>query len=307
MAATQRLQLAMAILALLFAQLSIASELLARHIEMVTPQPFVFNEFGPTNPLKPDGSDYPCKVPRGESFKMSGAPTEMVIGEDQTVSFEGTAVHGGGSCQFALAEGLEPTKDTAWKVIHSVEGGCPKANIQGNLEDGQSPDEYTFTIPDDFAAGEYTFAWTWVNRIGGQPEFYMNCAPVTVKAGAGSTRTVRERRMAHDKRQSTYPDLFLANIGAASNGCDTSEALGQQVAIQYPFPGDSVSFPNGEDGLFEQACDGNARNNNGASSGSGGSAAAASATGARPSATAAGSAPPSASAQTASGPSGSAS
>ncbi|KAL1871907.1 hypothetical protein Daus18300_004541 [Diaporthe australafricana] len=309
MAATQRLQLAMAFLCLLFAQLCIANELLGRHIELVTPQPFVFDEFGPTNPLKADGSDYPCKVPQGESFKIASAATEMVIGENQTVSFNGTAVHGGGSCQFALADGLEPTKDTPWKVIHSVEGGCPKANIEGNLQDGQSPDEYTFTIPDDFAPGEYTFAWTWVNRIGGQPEFYMNCAPVSVKAGAGSTRAVKERRMAQGKRQSTYPDLFLANIGDTSNGCDTSEALTQQVAIQYPSPGDSVSFPNGEDGLFKQACDGNARNNGGGGSGgSGGSAA--SATGARPSATrggAGGSAPPSASGQTAAGVSGEAS
>lgn len=123
MAATHRLHLATAILALFLAQLSIAGELVARHIELVTPQPFVFNEFGPTNPLSPDGSDYPCKVPQGQNFKISSAPTEMVIGEDQTVSFNGTAVHGGGSCQFALAEGLEPTKESAWKVIQSIEGG----------------------------------------------------------------------------------------------------------------------------------------------------------------------------------------
>lgn len=122
-ATTERLHLATAILALLLAKLSVAGELVARHIELVTPQPFVFNEFGPTNPLSPDGSDYPCKVPQGQSFKMSSAPTEMVIGEDQTVSFNGTAVHGGGSCQFALAEGLEPTKEAAWKVIQSIEGG----------------------------------------------------------------------------------------------------------------------------------------------------------------------------------------
>lgn len=134
----------------------------------------------------------------------------------------------------------------------------------------------------------------------------MNCAPVSVKAGAGSTRAVKERRIAHDKRQSTYPDLFLANIGDASNGCDTSEALAQQVAIQYPSPGDSVSFPNGDDGLFKQACDGNSRNNGGGGSGD----SAAPATGARPSATrggTAGLAPPSASGQTAAGASGNAS
>lgn len=123
MAPINRFHLATAVLALLLAQLSFAGELVARHIELVTPQPFLFNEFGPTNPLQPDGSDYPCKVPRGESFKVGSAPTEMVIGQDQTVSFNGTAVHGGGSCQFALAEGLSPTKESAWKVIQSIEGG----------------------------------------------------------------------------------------------------------------------------------------------------------------------------------------
>lgn len=125
MAPTHRLHLSTALLALLFTQLSIAGELVARHIELVLPQPFVFNDFGPTNPLKPDGSDYPCKNPQGQDLKVAGggAPTEMAIGQDQTVSFNGTAVHGGGSCQFALAEGLAPTKDSVWKVIQSIEGG----------------------------------------------------------------------------------------------------------------------------------------------------------------------------------------
>jgi hypothetical protein len=129
MAATHRLHLAAALLALLLAHLSVAGELVARHIELVSPQPFVFNEFGPTNPLKPDGSDYPCKVPQGQSFKVGSSPTEMVVGQDQTVSFNGTAVHGGGSCQFALAEGLEPTKDSPWKVIQSIEGGVSSLAI----------------------------------------------------------------------------------------------------------------------------------------------------------------------------------
>ncbi|KAJ0108429.1 hypothetical protein J7T55_002033 [Diaporthe amygdali] len=278
MATIERLQLAMALLALLLAQLAIAGELIARHMQMQQPQPFAFNEFGPTNPLNPDGSDYPCKVPQGESYQMTGTPTEMAIGEDQTVSFSGTAVHGGGSCQFALAEGLEPTKDTPWKVIQSIEGGCPKANIEGNLEGGEKPDEYTFKIPDDFTPGDYTFAWTWVNRIGGQPEF--------LKASGGSRRVVKDRRVAHNQRQSTYPDLFLANIGEASNGCDTSEALTQQVAIQYPNPGGVVVNPEGTDKLFKQSCDGNSRNSGGSSGGS-----AATATGASASATGSASSP----------------
>lgn len=136
----------------------------------------------------------------------------------------------------------------------------------------------------------------------------MNCAPITVKAGAGSKRIVKDRRVAHDRRQSTYPDLFLANIGEASNGCDTSEALAQQVAIQYPSPGSNVLTPNGADGLFKQTCDGNPRNNGSGGSGSGSASAATGAAAA--SATGAGAAGPSAtgaSGQTAKGPSGNAS
>lgn len=137
----------------------------------------------------------------------------------------------------------------------------------------------------------------------------MNCAPIKVKAAAGSKRIVKDRRIAYDRRQSTYPDLFLANIGEASNGCDTSEALAQQVAIQYPSPGRNVLTPNGPDGLFKQPCDGNPRNNGAGGSGSGSSGSATTG-GAAPSATgggAAAAAPSGASGQTASGPSGGAS
>lgn len=132
----------------------------------------------------------------------------------------------------------------------------------------------------------------------------MNCAPITVKAGAGSRRIVKDRRVAYDRRQSSYPDLFLANIGEASNGCDTSEALTKQVAIQYPSPGGNVLTPNGADGLFKQACDGNPRN-------SGGGSASAATGGGAPSATGGGAAGPAStgasSGQTASDPSGNAS
>lgn len=241
-----------------------------RHVQMVTPRPYVWDEYGPTNPLNPDGSDYPCKVPRGGAFRVDGSPTEVVAGGDQVVSFDGLAVHGGGSCQFALAEGLAPTPGTAWSVIHSVEGGCPSAGAAGNLAGGQSPDNYTLTLPEGLAPGDYTFAWTWVNRIGGAPEFYMNCAPVTVKAAAGPAARARERRARAASRrapQAGYPDLFLANIGDAAGGCDTSEAWSRQVAIQYPHPGDSVSHPDGTANLFKQPCDGNPRNGGAASNG----------------------------------------
>lgn len=116
----------------------------------------------------------------------------------------------------------------------------------------------------------------------------MNCAPITATGGSsGARRIVKDRRLAYDRRQqSSYPDLFLANIGEASNECDTAEALSQQVAIEYPSPGSNVLTPEGTEGLFKQPCDGNPRNSGGGSGGSATGAAGAAA----PSATGAGAA-----------------
>lgn len=248
-----------------------------RHIQLLTPMPYIWDEYGPTNPLNPNGSDYPCKVPHGEPFRVAngGQPTEVTIGEPHPVTLSGWAVHGGGSCQFALAPGLSPSPGTVWSVVHSVEGGCPKAGAAGNLVEGgqEEPDGYTFTVPEGFGAGEYTFAWTWVNRIGGVPEFYMNCAPITIKAagaGAGGSAARARRKKERGRvvrRAASYPDLFLANIGDAGNGCTTTEAWAKQVAIRYPYPGDSVSYPDGTADLFDQPCDGNPRNGLAASNG----------------------------------------
>lgn len=249
---------------LLLTTLATAS-LSPRHVQLVTPAPYIWAEYGPTNPLNPDGSDFPCKIPQdsSSSYTINGTATLMTIGEPQTVAFAGWSVHGGGSCQFALTEGHAPTRDSAWKVIQSIEGGCPKANVAGNLEPGENPDTYTFTIPDDFEPGEYTWAWTWVNKIASAGEFYMNCAPISVSAAAGSSARVKERRQS----SVSYPDLFLANVGDVGGGCTTDEAVAQQVAIRFPYPGGVVSWPNGQEELFQQACDGNPRNNGAVASG----------------------------------------
>ncbi|TVY42241.1 hypothetical protein LOCC1_G004774 [Lachnellula occidentalis] len=241
------------------------------HIVLKTPKPFIFAAYGPSNPISPDGSDFPCKMPPGTSkLQIDGTPTEMTIGEEQQASFTGIAVHGGGSCQFAISPGLMPNKTSAWSVIESIEGGCPAINKTGNLEDPETPNTYPFTIPVGITPGQYTFAWTWVNRIGGSAEFYMNCAPIVVKSDGPKSRRDKQRR-AHMEKRAQYPDLFLANIGDAGNGCLTTDAHTAQVAIAYPNPGSNVVHPNGDPSgsglgkLFHQVCDGNPRNSGGGS------------------------------------------
>lgn len=96
-------------------------------------------------------------------------------GEAQTIRFVGSAVHGGGSCQFSLSEDLQPTKNSRWKVIHSVVGGCP-ATAEENLLGGPAspiPDTFEVVLPKELPSGTYTFAWTWFNKKGNR-EIYMN-------------------------------------------------------------------------------------------------------------------------------------
>ncbi|KAK8123882.1 lytic polysaccharide monooxygenase [Apiospora kogelbergensis] len=239
------------------------------HVVLENPPPAKFLQYGPTNPLESSGSDWPCKIPAGQKLDTSDASprTTMVIGEPQKLSFQGKAVHGGGSCQLALTKGWDPNKDSSWSVIHSIEGGCPARNQKGNLE-GPNSDVYEFKIPAGIAAGQYTFSWTWSSRIGGSPEFYQNCALIDVKSPNKKRMDMPARReFSAMSKRADYPEIFMANIGAMSGGCTTSEALKQQIPIAYPDPGPSVDRPEG-DHLYKQPCDGNPR----AKKGSGGGA-----------------------------------
>ncbi|KAI0407300.1 endoglucanase [Xylaria palmicola] len=229
------------------------------HMFMNTPKPFKFVTDS-KSPLAPDGSDFPCKIPPGASYIADGPPTSMTVGENQTLSFTGTAVHGGGSCQIALTPGFAPTKDSSWMVIHSIEGGCPAWNQSGNLDESlNDPNTFTFTIPESIGNGEnMTMGWTWANRIGGT-ELYMNCAPVYISPSKKKRMSFSERRAALSSGQAEYPELFLANLGAVSGNCDTSSAIAGQKAIAYPDPGASVYRPEGGDKLYSQPCDGNPR------------------------------------------------
>ncbi|RYO88291.1 hypothetical protein DL766_008446 [Monosporascus sp. MC13-8B] len=255
------------------AALVAASAVSHAHVVLENPRPFKFPDYGASNPIDPDGSNFPCKKLAGQTLEVDGNRTVMAVGEPQVLSFSGAAVHGGGSCQLSLTRDLQPTPDSRWMVIHSIEGGCPARNQRGNL-DGPNVDVYGFAIPQAIPPGDYTFAWTWLNRIGGQPEFYMNCAPITVVAAAtkqmkgGKRAGAAGRRAAaadaavvskRDDADTDFPELFMANMGALSDGCTTGDALTQQLAIRFPNPGASVEHPEGEDELVAQPCDGNPR------------------------------------------------
>ena len=198
------------------------------HMIMATPKPFGGDALD-NSPLT--SANYPCKL-QGNPEKFygrEGLETTVEVGEKQTLSFKGSAVHGGGSCQLAITKDLQPSVSSSWQVILSIEGGCPS-------KDGQGPSTYDFTIPDSVAAGQYVFQWSWISKLAGQPEFYMNCAPITVTGGAGK-RSEGNETMAIASREE-LPELFVANL-AEINSCKTTPGTDPQ----FPNPGPNVEKP----------------------------------------------------------------
>ena len=229
--------------ALVAAALSAGSA--SAHMIMKTPAPFGSPN---SSPLLADGSDFPCK--KITSPAPAGGATSMPIGAPQTLSFTGSAVHGGGSCQIALTTDKAPTPSSKWMVIHSIIGGCPSNSTDGNLAEdpsGSSANKYTYSIPSGISPGDYTLAWTWFNRVGNR-EMYMNCAPITVTGGSsGAKRGLASRKeslreaLGWFNRRASFPDLFLANIGSVSKGCATVDS----TDVVFPDPGDSVESDRG--------------------------------------------------------------
>ncbi|KAL9596829.1 MAG: hypothetical protein Q9219_005543 [cf. Caloplaca sp. 3 TL-2023] len=232
--------------ALIAAMISLTSA----HVVMESPVPYGADHID-TNPLLADGSDFPCKQ-RDNVYKLI-KQNIMPIGQNQTLSFKGQATHGGGTCQISLSTDKQPTKQSVWKVIHTIEGGCPSSN-PGNVGTnpfGYGADKFQFAIPPQIPTGDYTLAWTWFNKIGNR-EMYMNCAPITVTAGAAASQRRNKRRVHRhgaaiiDRRQSSIqerttaisslPNMFVANIG---NGCSTAES-GTTLAIPQQNMGNNV-------------------------------------------------------------------
>lgn len=200
------------------------------HMRLDNPVPFGKSSLS-SSPLAP--ADFPCKQRPGvyDITQMN----QWNAGETQEVSFLGSAVHGGGSCQFSITTDQEPTIDSQWKVIESVVGGCP-SNVSANLPanpDGTQAAKFPVKMPEDIPDGRYTFAWTWINKVGNR-EFYMNCAPIQVGSGSGKAST-----KSASQALASLPDMFVANLPAEE--CATKE----NEDFNYPNPGSNLVEGNG--------------------------------------------------------------
>ncbi len=193
------------------------------HMIMGTPKPFQFEDTS-TEQAPLTLADFPCKQPGG-TYASNGV-TQWPVGTKQDVSFIGSATHGGGSCQFSITTDAKPTKQSQWKVIESVVGGCV-TNATGNFAaDANAVGDaavFPVTMPTNIPSGTYTFAWTWLNKVGNR-EFYMNCAPIQVTGGSGTKDALN-----------TLPDMWVSNL-QTTPGCDTSA----YQDFQYPNPGSVV-------------------------------------------------------------------
>ncbi|KAI0840173.1 lytic polysaccharide monooxygenase [Hypoxylon sp. FL0890] len=185
----------------LFAVAGLAT-MVSGHMKMKSPAPFDPSALN-NSPLDASGSDFPCKFGNGYSA-TGGTTNQYALGSSQTLEFIGQATHGGGSCQVAITYDTTPTKDSKWKVIHSIEGGCPAKGVSGNMGDNANADDpftYPYTIPKDIPAGKATIAWTWFNKVGNR-EMYMNCGALELTGTGGSQDNF-------DK----LPDMLVLNIG----------------------------------------------------------------------------------------------
>jgi len=198
---------------------SFAPQALA-HMEMSWPYPlrspldpavdYSVKDYSMTSPLLADGSNFPCKGYQNDRPTVSKASYQA--GQTYNMTFQGSATHGGGSCQLSLSYDNGAT----FRVIKSMIGGCPLSNV------------YDFTIPSYAPDGTALLAWTWQNLVGNR-EYYMNCAVVDV-AGSGVSK-----RAAQSFNE--LPFIWKANIPGV-NTCATTEG----VIPVYPEPGPDVLY-----------------------------------------------------------------
>ncbi|KAK1774113.1 hypothetical protein QBC45DRAFT_53633 [Copromyces sp. CBS 386.78] len=212
----------------------------ASHAFMENPVPYAAPKIG-NGPI--DDTNFPCQGGASATYQMPTTGYNIFpLGSKQALVLTGTAVHGGGSCQISITYDNPPTKDSKFRVIKSIEGGCiargQVGNLQGTGDDtkdavGANPDSYEYTIPEDIPTGNGTIAWTWFNKVGNR-EMYMACGPVQI---TGTDKP--NAKETFDK----LPEIFQANIG---NQCTTPD----NTDVLFPNPGKYVEKLNGATTAF---------------------------------------------------------
>lgn len=122
--------------------------------------PVNFGKVGNNAPVQPLA--YPCNFGLSSADKLPLVENIIPLGEEQMMKFTTEYGVDGGSCQLSLTTDVPPTKDSVWKVLHSVEGGCP---INTDVKSQDIPNDVPvpsqkFIIPNSIAPGNYSFAWS---------------------------------------------------------------------------------------------------------------------------------------------------
>lgn len=140
-----------------------------------------------------DKFTFPCK-----GFPV-GPSTTIYNSNSITVTLEGTAIHGGGHCQFGISY-----DNKNFLVLKTVLNSC--------LLDSMS---YKFDLPNNAPGGNLTVFWTWINRIGNR-EYYMECADVTVNNGNFGNSVVKGKELVIANILN-YPIIPEWSIGASAS------------------------------------------------------------------------------------------
>ncbi|KAH7016623.1 hypothetical protein B0J12DRAFT_586289 [Macrophomina phaseolina] len=189
------------------------------HVILSQPTPYFATQLAGNKGPLPDGASYPCMWPTWSQESGLGSQSErttLQVGAQNTVKFDGTAVHNGGGCQLSITTDTTPQRNSTFKVFLSIEGGCPGM--------GSTAAEFPYTLPASIPSGDAIFAWTWFPVSSGGKEMYMNCAPVTVTGGADDDAEFRK-----------LPDLFVANL--ANDDEFTCQTQDNRV-VEFPDPGE---------------------------------------------------------------------
>jgi hypothetical protein len=202
----------------LFAAALAMASTASAHMVMLEPKPFGLGD-PDKSPLSASGSNFPCQVGAGGSYVVN-TMNKWTVGSNITLTIKpNSATHGGGSCQVSVTKDKEPTPQSVWKVIHSIEGGCPSSEPHN----GGALNSFPFNVPSELPEGQLTMAWTWFNKEGNR-EMYMNCAPIEVSGGSGDGFD-------------SLPDMAVANIESQGSCGTTTEFFDYNFAN----PGKSVT------------------------------------------------------------------